>query len=377
MKKSLSIWEKYYIQSTFLTIFLFIIYTFWINSSYFYSNVLDYKNINSSDFDWSIYPIEYIVNPLILSYEERQKEYSQIDSKYYISIPEYNSSIFSEDITKYKIWTDEYNKIILQRLVYTTPYMWNYNWDYKEYVWSHIWVDIVAPFWTPVYSIANWLVVDTWFSNSWFWNFVLIKHNNVPLPNWEIWIMYSLYAHLSSIEVKMWEKISKKNLIWKVWKTWIATWNHLHFQIELDNAPYHPYWPFNNNDLKESNLDFFSWINAWLWKENWLLYTINPFNFINKYKIFLASPNNILTQKEENIDKKEEKPEKAIIKEEIKKEENIIIKEEILKNSVIKEEIKKDDVELLSTIKIDDFEKINLLTLDDTNNQNLKEENRN
>gem|GEM_PF-3054847 len=82
-----------------------------------------------------------------------------------------------------------------------------------------------------------------------------------------------------------------------------------------------------------------------------------------------------MTQKEENIDKKEEKPEKAIIKEEIKKEENIDKKEEILKNSVIKEEIKKDDVELLSTIKIDDFEKINLLTLDDTNNQNLKEEN--
>ncbi len=402
-KKRLTVWEKYYIHTSLITLLLFIFYTFWINTSYFYSNILDYKNLSSDVFDWTVYPIEYIVNPLKLSYEERQKDYTQIDSKNFIPIPDYDKTIFWDNIDNYKIWSPEYNNIMLQRLVFTTPYMWSYNFDYKEYVWSHVWVDISVVAWTPVYSIANWIVVDVGFSWGWFGNYILIKHDKVPLPNQTEWTIYSLYAHLGSVLVKSWDKIQKKQNIWKVWKTWLATWNHLHFQIELEDAPSHPYWPFTNNDLKESKLSFFDRVNAWIWKENAIKYTINPFDFINKYKVFFAwnvssqEENKKIEDKEIQKDKVEltqnqqentkdiSKKDEVIIKDEkwdkiedkkTQKNNNFLESEKITTNTQIsKEEIKKDEIELLWTIKINEFENLRLLSFDDEKiEQNIKQE---
>ena len=282
MIKIANLWEKYYIYSTILTWVIFLFYLLWYNNSFLYSSILDYKNINSNNFNWAIYPIEFVPNPLLLTYEQRKKKYTEIDSKYFIKTPIYDPEVFWKALESLKPWTEEYNNTITERLIYTVPYLWTYNFDYKEYSWSHPWIDIIAPEWTPVLNIAEWIVVQTWYQPWWFWNYVMIKHNNARLPNWEIWIVYSMYAHLSYFTVKEWTKIKIWNTIWYVWQTGTATTPHLHFQIELDNSPFAPFWPFSTLDMKNAKVWFFDWVNIWLWKEKALLYTINPLKFINK-----------------------------------------------------------------------------------------------
>lgn len=280
--KKITIWEKYYIHSMLITAFLFFFYLLWINNSFLYSSILDYKNITSDVFDGTVYPIEFVPNPLELSYVERKKNYSDIDSKTFIPTPIYNPFIFWKNFDSLQPGTKEYSDTITQRLVFSVPYMGNYNFDYKEFSGSHPGVDIIAPEWTPVRNIAAWVVVDIWYQLGWFWNYILIKHNGVLLPNWNVWDIYSLYAHLSKTIAIVWNKVKKAEPIWYVGQTGTATTPHLHFQIDLQTAPYSPYWPFTTNDMKLAKVWFFDGVNTGLWKENAMLYTINPLKFINE-----------------------------------------------------------------------------------------------
>jgi len=72
-------------------------------------------------------------------------------------------------------------------------------------------------------------------------------------------------------------------MIARVGMTGLATTPHLHIQIDRATAPFHPYWPFTTSDSQKAGLWFFDSIDAGLWKENALAYTINPMNFINTY----------------------------------------------------------------------------------------------
>lgn len=281
MKNLSNIWEKYYIHSTVLTLVLFLFYLLWMNNSFLYTSVLDFKNVSSEPFNWTIYPIEYVPNPFLLSYTERKKTFSEIDSKYFIKTPKYDSSVFWKDPDTLDTSSQDYIDTLTQRVIYTVPYMWTYNMDYKEYTWSHLWVDIIAPTWTPVRSIANWVVVKVWYEAGWFWNYVLIRHDNIILDSWKKSTIYSLYAHMNKSLTTAWSKVVKWDTVWEVWATWTATTSHLHFQIDLDDAPFSPYWPFTSADMKAAWVWFFDWINVWLWKENAIKYTINPLKFVN------------------------------------------------------------------------------------------------
>ena len=365
-------WEKYYIQSSIITFILFFFYLFWIQASFLQTSILNYKLIKSDVFDGTVYPIEFVPNPITLSYDERKKTYSQIDSKHFIKTPIYSPSIFQRNLDDYKIGSKEYLEIITQRLIFPIPYLWTYNFDFKEFSWSHPWVDIIAPEWTPIKNIASWVVVDVGNQASWFWKYVLIKHNQVPLPNWNIWDIYSLYAHMSEIIVKKWIKIKKWELIWYVGQTWNATTPHLHFQIDVSSAPYSPYWPFSSSDMKVAWVWFFDWVNIWLWKENAITYTINPLWFVNKNisSLYLASAEEEI--KKEEI--KEEENEISEVKENIKNEtlEEIIV--ETLKNTQVsevkKEGILKPEVELLSTLDINDILSKNEIQIAMSQNKN-------
>lgn len=280
LNKIFNFWEKHYLHSFFLSAFLFVFYTLWSNNSFLYGSILQYQNIKWDSFDGTVYPIEFVPDPFLLTYEQRKQNYSDIDSKYFINIPKYDPNVFGKNPDDLNSKSQEYKDVVFSRIVYTVPYLSTYSFDYKEYTWSHPWVDIIAPTWTPVRSIANWVIVDTWSQPSWFWNYVLIRHDNIDI-NWTKKSIYSLYAHMSKVLATNWSKVKKAELIWEVWKTWTATTPHLHFQIDVAWAPYHPFWPFSSSEMRAAWVWFFDWVNIWLWKESAILNTINSMKFVN------------------------------------------------------------------------------------------------
>lgn len=368
-----TLWEKYYLHSVALFVFTSLIYIFWFYTSFFYSAIINYSWISSDIFDGSVYPIEYIPNPIELSYEERKQTFEEIDSKFFIKTPLYNPEIFWKNLDDLTPWTQSYNDTITQKVLYTVPYLSTYNFDYKEYSGSHPWVDIIVPEGTPVHNIANGFIVDSGYQPSGFWNYVLIKHSWVNY-GWKVQTLYSLYAHLSKSLVTHGKKISKWEIIWLVWESGTATVPHLHFQLEGENTPYSPFWPFSTSDMKTAGVGFFEAINIGLWKEKALLYTLNPLKFVNEtYQDILYTSTPIPEEKpdrvenedisktpevsveQENIqtpaieDKKDEQEEKVISEQENISDENDTL------TSVAKEEVLDYEVELLSAIDVDEI----------------------
>lgn len=245
------------------------------NSSirYFKSSVLEYSNITSDPFDGTIYPIAYVPNWLKSANTNKSLEFasSTLDINQFVEIPKYDLLVLQD--------TSAANKqALLARYTYPVVYMGNYKLDYEEYAGSHLAVDIRAPIGTPVLSVANWVVIKVKNTESWDGKYVVIRHDNVKIGN-SVETIYSSYEHLSEIVVDEWTKISKWDVLWKVWMTWITTTPHLHFQIDKKAAPSHPYWPYTFKEASNLGLDFFSAINAGLGKENAISYTINPMEF--------------------------------------------------------------------------------------------------
>jgi hypothetical protein len=71
--------------------------------------------------------------------------------------------------------------------------------------------------------------------------------------------------------------------------TGITTTPHLHFQIDKESTPYHPYWPYSFRDAQEIGIDFFSAVNLGLGKENALKYTIHPTEFVQRNLTYVAA----------------------------------------------------------------------------------------
>lgn len=63
----------------------------------------------------------------------------------------------------------------------------------------------------------------------------------------------------------------------------ITTTPHLHIQLDTEDAPFHPYWPFTSADSRSAGLGFFDSVNAGLGKESALRYSIHPMNFIKMF----------------------------------------------------------------------------------------------
>lgn len=309
-------WEKYYIHSIFIITFLFFLYLLGLNSSFLHSSILNYSSIIHEPFDGFVYPIEYIPDPFILTFEQRQLPYEEIDSKNFIKIPKYDPNIFWVNPETLDKESKIYNETLLQRLVYTVPYLWTYEFDYKEYQGSHPWVDIIAPKNTPVKAIANGVVVDTGNYPAWFWNYVVIRHNNVISPLWNSMTVYSNYAHLNEIHVKVGSTIKKWETLWLVGKSGSASNNHLHFQIDTTDSPFHPYWPFTANDMRKANTNMIDWVTMWLWKSDAMSFTLHPFHLIhNDYQPLIS----LNLERSPIVQKENQEIKNAIVEEKIEK----------------------------------------------------------
>lgn len=234
-----------------------------------------YISIQSEPFDGTIMPIAYIPDWTRTENQDKSKRFEDISISQFLPIPPYDPLLLLDSTNTTKAWT-------ILRYTYTTPYMWSYKLNYKEFDGSHLGVDIRAPIGTPILSIANGVVVRTVEADSTGNKFVVIRHDGVTIGKGTTSV-YSAYLHLSEITVTEWEKITKWSMLWRVGITGITTTPHLHFQIDTIDAPFHPYWPFTTTDSKSQWLSMFESVNAWLGKEDALRYTIHPMNFINMY----------------------------------------------------------------------------------------------
>jgi hypothetical protein len=60
----------------------------------------------------------------------------------------------------------------------------------------------------------------------------------------------------------------------------ITTTPHLHLQIDKEDAPFYPYWPFSFEDAGNAGMSFFDGVTNGLNKDLIDLYSVDPIDFI-------------------------------------------------------------------------------------------------
>ena len=69
--------------------------------------------------------------------------------------------------------------------------------------------------------------------------------------------LYSAYNHMDRIDVLEGQNVIKGQIIGTSGNTGTSTTPHLHFQIDRESAPWHPYWPFSWSESQTAGLSFF------------------------------------------------------------------------------------------------------------------------
>ncbi len=254
------------------------------NVSYFLkTSIIGYPE--HEPFDGTVYPIEKVPDWVNLDSDRWDDDYSSLSDSDLVEIPYYDPNqliISTDDLT----WGDsEDNKIRNAKIIYSVPYMGNYLLDGKEYSGSHLAVDIKVPSGTPIKSIANGTVIKASEQSSGFGYHIVLQHNNFPTlddPDAKE-IIYSSYSHLSEVSVSEGDTVLKGEQIGLSGATGTATTPHLHFQIDNDDAPWHPFWPFTWQEASDAGLDFFSAVNEGLGQDKAIDTTINPMKYVQEY----------------------------------------------------------------------------------------------
>lgn len=249
----------------------------------FSTNVLEIKE--HAPFDGTVYPMKKVPNWTKLSSDKRDQAYSALSESDLMDIPYYDPKQLEVSADTLK-WGNPVDDMIRNaKITYSVPYMGNYKLDGHENGGSHPAVDIKIPEETPIFSIANGTVIKASTQSSGFGHHIVIQHNNFPSlsdANSKSTI-YSSYSHLGDVLISEGEVVSKGQQIALSGSTGTATTPHLHFQIDNNTAPWHPYWPFTWQEAQEAGLDFFSAINEGLGKEKAIETTINPMNYVQAY----------------------------------------------------------------------------------------------
>lgn len=152
---------------------------------------------------------------------------------------------------------------------------------------SHGGVDIDAPKGTPVVSIANGVVERMEMTGVGFGHYVMVRHPNVPDPEnpGKFTTLYSTYAHLDAVLVQVGEVLHKGQQLGTVGNTGLvfgATGYHLYFQIDKEDAPYHPYWPFTSAEASAAGMSFYQAVNSTRFQGRVIEHTLNPMAFVQQ-----------------------------------------------------------------------------------------------
>lgn len=233
-------------------------------------------------FDGTVMPIQEVPNWSNLSSGDVDKTYQEISTSKLIAIPEYRNDYLSYDSDLLE-WGNEQDEVIRNtKYTYTVAYAGNYNFDDRgEGAGSHPAVDIVTLEATPVYAVANGIVNETG-EDSGFGKYIVVKHNGVPDPqnSANATTLYSSYSHLSEFFVVEGQEVTKGEVLGQVGDTGSATTYHLHFQLDAEDAPWHPYWPFTTAEANEAGYDFWDAVNHGVGLDNLYRYTRNPLEWV-------------------------------------------------------------------------------------------------
>lgn len=161
--------------------------------------------------------------------------------------------------------------------VYSVANMGSYDTG-AEGTGSHPGVDIRVPVGTPVRAIANGIVTQVREDAGGFGLFVVIRHPHVPDPEnpKRETVLHSSYAHLSAQLVDEGDIVEKGQQIGLSGQTGFATGPHLHFQVDRDDAPWHPYWPFTGAEARAAGLTTTQAINKAFHQERLKEHTVHP-----------------------------------------------------------------------------------------------------
>lgn len=308
-----------------------------VNSILYQANVLDYPE--HEPFDGTTYPIKEVPNWSKFDSSKKGLSYSELDSGDLIDIPYYDARELRTNADSLKWGDEDDNKIRNAKITYSVPYMGNYELDGNEDAGSHAAVDIKIPTGTPVFSMANGTVVKAVSQSSGFGHHIVIKHNNFPTleDSSANTVIYSSYSHLSDIQVSVGDVVSKGDQIALSGATGTATTPHLHFQIDNDLAPWHPFFPFTFQEASDAGLDFFSAVNAGLGREKALETTIHPLDYVQAYLNSKATSKSVesekLSKKEQREKDRQERKRKK--QEEAEGIEEVIVTEDYIEPTIV------------------------------------------
>ena len=218
--------------------------------------------------------VPFYDNNKSLEYTYKNNPYQWVDLSFYLNI--INDKVIDEfwkldafnlpkECPEYKKLCEKYPPVNLKwdnfisfetfltsaKLFFNTWFECKY-WLRTKWTWEHPWIDLAMPEWTPIESFTDWEVFFAKENWEW-WNLVIIRNKD----------KYFCYAHLNKINVKKWDSIKKWEILWECWKTGNASWYHLHFQIDKENSPFHPYRPKTESPEKYC-------IDPWNWlRENY------------------------------------------------------------------------------------------------------------
>ncbi len=230
-------------------------------------------------------PVNKVPKWLSIPQEDWDASFEDIADEKLMNLPIYDPSILKIPPKALNVSTGRGVEQRNTQLTYIVPYMGNYKFDGVEYAGSHSGTDIRLPLHTPIYSIGDGVVVTATKSSVGFGNHVVIQHDNVP--SYEdpkvLTTYYSSYSHLSDFFVQEGEKVTKGQNIGLSGQTGAASLPHLHFQIDNDKAPWHPYWPFSFQEAADAGFSYSEAVSAGLNKDKAIAVTINPLLYIQKY----------------------------------------------------------------------------------------------
>ncbi len=246
----------------------------------------------SPPYDGLTMPVQKVPNWTAMDLAQWKLPYDQIPQEKLIPIPRYDANQLKTPVEQLS-WNNADDLVTRNaKITYTTPYMGNYKLDGLEYAGSHPAVDIKVPSFTPVFAIGNAVVVKVSLMNSGFGNHVVLRHDNFPsFDNSAVaTTYYSSYSHLGSVIVSEGDIVRKGQQIGQSGQSGAATTPHVHFQIDNDKAPWHPYWPYTYQEANAAGVNWSEAINIGLGKEKALATTIHPLMYIQKYLQMTDSP---------------------------------------------------------------------------------------
>lgn len=267
-----------------------------MNATFFQASIIPMQQAPA--FDGLTSPVKQSPDWVGLSTAEWDMSYNQLNQRgKLVSFPTYNPSNLKISTDSLKWGNPTHDAIRNEKITFSVPYMGNYRLDGHEYAGSHLAVDIKVPSGTPVYAIGNGIVYKTSEQLYGFGKHIVIKHKNFPSfdnPSRRE-DYYSSYSHLSTLAVNEGAVVRKGDLIGYSGSTGTSTTPHVHFQIDNDNAPWHPFWPFTSTEAANAGMNFTQAVNAGLNQSIAIRNTINPFLYIQKHNTG-TTPSPVVTE---------------------------------------------------------------------------------